>query len=149
MGIGRSCSLNNLKKSYLEANDALDLGWLMGKRNSIIRYSELGIFSLLLELDRSMLAKYCEKQLAGLLNADDHDASLLNTLRQMLDRSFHWADVSKLLFIHVNTLHYRIDRISKLLKADFSRQEVRTNYYITIKLYDLLCDHRQHDITPI
>ncbi|WP_139652528.1 PucR family transcriptional regulator [Raoultibacter phocaeensis] len=139
IGIGRSYPFHDLGKSLREAKDALELGWLLGKDDDIIRYSHLGIFAILLDTDRETLKEHCRQALKPVVDFEAAQGTpLMNTLRLMLDHSFRWTDVSKLLFIHVNTLRYRMDKIAELLDSDFSEQAVRANYFITVKLYDLL-----------
>lgn len=96
--------------------------------------------SLLLDANHSdLLEAYCEKALKPLLDFEAvHGTPLLNTLRLMLDHSFRWTNVAELLFVHVNTLRYRMGKISELLDADFADESVRSNYYIVVKLYDYL-----------
>lgn len=143
IGIGRSYPFSELGKSLKEATEALELGWLLGKEDDIIRYSQLGIFTILLDTDHEALRKHCEHALKPVLDFEAaHGTPLMNTLRLMLDHSFRWTDVSKLLFIHVNTLRYRMDKISELLDSDFSEQAVRANYFIIVKLHDLLNSER-------
>ena len=139
IGIGRSYPFHDLGKSLREAKDALELGWLLGKDDDIIRYSHLGIFAILLDTDHEALKEHCDQALKPVIDFEAAQGTpLMNTLRLMLDHSFRWTDVSKLLFIHVNTLRYRMDKIAELLDSDFSEQAVRANYFITVKLYDLL-----------
>ena len=139
VGIGRAYPFSELEKSYCEANLALELGWLSGRINAVSRYDAMGMFTLLLDMDRATVLDLCEHTLAPLIEFEAlHNTPLLDTLRRMLDASFRWTEVSRLLFIHVNTLRYRMDKIGELLKEDFLLASVRSNYYFVVKLYDLL-----------
>ena len=144
IGIGRSYPFAQLGTSLKEAKEALELGWLLGKEDDIIRYAQLGILAILLDTDHDALRSHCEQALKPVIDFEAaHGTPLMNTLRLMLDHSFRWTDVSKLLFIHVNTLRYRMDKIAELLDSDFSEQAVRANYFIIVKLYDLLNSEQQ------
>lgn len=144
VGIGRPYSFADLEQSYREANIALEFGWLTGKVDAVTAYDDLGVFSLLLDLDHEALLDYCEGTLSPLIEFEStHGTPLLDTLRHMLDTSFRWTDVSRLLFIHVNTLRYRMDKIGELLQEDFSLASVRSNYYFVVKAYDLLRAERR------
>lgn len=139
VGIGRAYPFSELEKSYREATLALELGWLSGRINAVSRYEGMGMFTLLLDMDRAAVLDRCERMLAPLVEFEAlHGTPLLDTLRRMLDASFRWTEVSRLLFIHVNTLRYRMDKIGELLGEDFSLASVRSNYYFAVKLYDLL-----------
>lgn len=139
VGIGRAYPFSELERGYREASLALELGWLCGKINAMSRYDAMGMFTLLLDMDRASVLERCERTLAPLVEFEAlHGTPLLDTLRRMLDASFRWTEVSRLLFIHVNTLRYRMDKIGELLGEDFSLASVRSNCYFVVKLYDLL-----------
>lgn len=139
VGVGRAYPFPEIDRSFHEATQALGLGWLMGKGGAVMRYERLGVFSLLLDGDRGALGAYCARTLGPLIEAEATSSfPLLGTLRLMLDHSFRWADVSRLLFVHVNTLRYRMDRISELLDADIADAAVRADLYVALKLHDLL-----------
>ena len=138
-GIGQvypSCSLD---KSYQEACISLTLSRLIGKRNFVQRFSDLGFFSLIFSHDTGTLYNYCLKSLAPLLDYDKKtNGELLTTLRILLDSSFNYKQTADSLYIHVNTLYYRIERIQKLLGVNLSQMDIRLNLYAAIKVWDLL-----------
>lgn len=139
VGVGRAYPFCELARSLREATQALELGWLMGKGGAVMRYERLGVYALLLDGDRTALEAYCARTLGPLLEAEATSAvPLVSTLRLMLDNSFRWADVSRLLFVHVNTLRYRMDKIEELLDVDFSDASARADMHIALKLHDLL-----------
>lgn len=138
-GIGQAHSLLDLHKSYHEARLALTLSRIMGKKHFIQRFSELGVFSFILSQDIDSLKNYCLKTLGPLIEYDNKaDGDLLSTLRILLDSNFNWKHTAVTLFIHVNTLHYRVDKIEKLLNVDFSEMNTRLNLYTAIKIWDSL-----------
>ena len=139
VGVGRPSPFSELERSFHEATQAQGLGWLMGRGGAVMRYDRLGVFALLLDGDRAALEAYCARTLGPLVESEAVGAPpLLDTLRLMLDHSFHWADVSRLLFVHVNTLRYRMDRIAELLGVDLGDAAVRADLYVALKLHDLL-----------
>ena len=139
VGVGRAYAFPDLERSLLEATQALELGWLMGRGGAMMRYDRLGVFALLLDGDRDALEAYCARTLGPLLEAEASSSfSLLGTLRLMLDHSLRWAEVSRLLFVHVNTLRYRMDKIAELLGVDLADPSARADVYVALKLHDLL-----------
>lgn len=138
-GIGQIYSLSNLHKSYNEARIAITLPRLMGKRSFVQHFSELGVFSLIFSQDIETVKKYCLKELGPLLEYDENNKDgLLPTLRKLLDTSFNWKTTASSLFIHVNTLYYRVNKIEKLLNTDLSQMNTRSNLFIAIKVWDTL-----------
>jgi len=138
-GIGQVYPSCSLAKSYQEACISLTLSRLIGKRNFVQRFSDLGFFSLIFSHDTGTLYNYCLKSLAPLLDYDKKtNGELLTTLRILLDSSFNYKQTADSLYIHVNTLYYRIERIEKLLGVNLSQMDIRLNLYAAIKVWDLL-----------
>ncbi len=139
MGIGQIYPLIDLRKSYNEACTAIDLQLLMGNINVTQHFSELGIFSLLFGQDTCTLKSYCFNTLVKLLDYDDKaEGRLLPTLRELLDNSLNFKDTADRLYIHINTLYYRINRIEEILGLDLSQMFNRVNLYLAIKIWDML-----------
>lgn len=138
-GIGRVYPLADLDKSYNEACLALKLSRLMEKSNFSQKFSDLGVFSLLFSQETEAIKNYCLKSLGQILEYDEkNNSALLPTLRILLDTSVNWKQTADTLFIHVNTLYYRVEKIEKLLNVDLSKMETRTNLFIAIKVWDTL-----------
>lgn len=133
-GLGECYTLRDLHKSYNEARIALTLPKLIGQKGFVQKFSDLGVFSLVFSHDVDVLKKYCQKTLGSLSS----DTELLQTLRTMLDNAFNWKITADQLFIHVNTLHYRISKIEKLLDVDLSKMDARVNMYVALKVWDSL-----------
>ncbi len=138
-GIGQPYPLIDIKKSFHEARIALTLPRLMGGNNFSQQFSKLGIASLIFSQDSEMLKSFCYKTLGKLMDYDkSNHCELLSTLRQLLDNSMNWKLTADRLFIHINTLYYRVNKIEKLLNLDLSRMETRVNLYMAIKIWDTL-----------
>ena len=138
-GLGQVYGFWNLHKSYEEARIALTLPQLMGQRGFVQRFCDLGVFANFFSQDVDLLKNYCLETLGRLMEHDQKtEAKLLPTLRILLDNCYNLKATSDTLFIHVNTLHYRITRIEKLLAVDLAKMEVRVNLFIAIKVWDTL-----------
>ena len=145
-GIGQSYALLDLKKSFHEARIALTLSRLMGIKSFDQPFSALGVCSLIFSQEVKVLSDYCQKTLYPLTEYDrNHQGELLATLRQLLDNSFNWKATADSLFIHINTLYYRINKIEHLLALDLSRMDTRVNLYTAIKIWDTLKCNRLLD----
>lgn len=133
-GLGECYTLRDLHKSYNEARIAMTLPKLMGQTNFMQKFSDLGVFSLIFSQDVEMLKQFCYKTLNKLMV----DEELLHTLRILLDNAYNWKLTADNLFVHVNTLHYRIDKVEQLLDIDLARMDTRVNLYMAIKIWDTL-----------
>jgi sugar diacid utilization regulator len=139
IGIGQAYQLIDLRKSYYEALIALTLSRLMGKENFVRQFNDLGVYCLIFSQDISLVRSYCYKALGPLIeNNDEAKDGLLSTLRKLLDSNVNWRATAESLFIHVNTLHYRVEKIEKLLKVDLFTMDTRSNLYSAIKVWDTL-----------
>lgn len=133
-GISKSYPLADLHKSYYEAQVALTLPRLLGQKCFVQEFSDLGVFTHLFSHDPDLLSSYCHKILGNLVD----DGELLQTLRVLLDNSYNWKTTADQLFIHVNTLHYRINKIEQMLSIDISQMAARANLFTAIKVWDAL-----------
>lgn len=136
---GQTYRLNDLHKSYNEARLAMTLTRLMGKKNFVRQFSEMGVFTCLFSSNLDVLKKFALITLGKLLDYDQtNNTQLLDTLRQLLDNNINLKCTADQLCIHVNTVDYRIKKVEELLNVDFSTIETRVNLYIAIKVWDTL-----------
>lgn len=138
-GIGRVYKLEELHKSYNEAQIALTLAKLMGKKSFIQEFSKMDEFTLIFSNDLQIVKEYCCETLGLLIEYDNNNhGELLPTLRKLLDSSINWKSTAEFLHIHINTLYYRINQIEQILNIDFSKMDARTKLYTAIKVWDTL-----------
>ena len=138
-GLGRVYPPSGLLKSYQEALVAVAIPRLMGKKHFIQFFSDLGIFSAIFSHDKETIQEYCLQTLGKIMEHDDkNDTELLNTLRVLLDNDCSWKTTADKLYVHVNTVHYRLSKIEKLLDIDFSVFDTRINLFTGIKSWDTL-----------
>lgn len=137
-GIGTSYPFTDIKKSFHEAMMALNLSSLMGQQGNSQWFSDLGIFTQILNQDFDQLSDYCIKTLAPILDYDKaNNTCLLITLRMLLDHNLNYKETAQSLYIHTNTLYYRKNKIEELLDLDLTLMRNIVNLYIAIKVLDL------------
>lgn len=138
-GIGQVHPLIDLHKSFNEARIALTLPRLLGKKHFVQKFSELGIYFPVFSQDLQVIKKYCLDTLGRLIEHDDKtEGELLPTLRKLLDSGVNMKSTADSLFIHVNTLYYRVNKIEELLRIDFADMDTRVNLFIAIKVWDTM-----------
>ncbi len=139
IGVGQVYGLLNLKKSLNEARIALIFNRLTGLHGFIQRFSDLGIYRAIFSQETSLIYKYCSYTLGRLMEHDSkNDGELLPTLRKLLDTCCNNKATADQLFIHVNTLYYRINKIEQILDVDLSKMHARAELYSAIKVWDTL-----------
>jgi purine catabolism regulator len=137
IGIGRRClKPDDFKPAYTDARRALDLMVRFGKREQIVNYDRIGVYRLLSEIeDRKGLESFAGRMLEPLVAYDRaRGAPLLKTLEVYLQRHGNLRQSARDLHIHLNTLNYRIQRISEVIGADLKDADVRLDLLLALRV---------------
>ncbi len=109
--------IKEVSHSYKEAKMALDVGKIFFDDRLIIAYSELGIGRLIYQLPIP-LCKLFIKEIFDGQSPDDFDEETLMTIHKFFENSLNVSETSRQLFIHRNTLVYRLDKLQKQTGLD-------------------------------
>ena len=109
--------IKEVSRSYKEAKMAMDVGKIFFDERSVVAYSELGIGRLIYQLPIP-LCKMFIKEIFGIKSPDDFDEETLTTINKFFENSLNVSETSRQLFIHRNTLVYRLDKLQKLTNLD-------------------------------
>ena len=109
--------IKDLSKSYKEAKLALDVGKIFFSDKSVIAYNTLGIGRLIYQLPVPLCKMFIREIFEG-KSPDDFDEETLTTINKFFENSLNVSETSRQLFIHRNTLVYRLDKIQKLTGLD-------------------------------
>ncbi len=109
--------LREVSRSYKEAGMALDVGRIFFEEKDIIAYSTLGIGRLIYQLPIP-LCKMFIKEILGDKTLDDFDEEMLTTINKFFENSLNVSETSRQLYIHRNTLVYRLDKLQKTTNLD-------------------------------
>ena len=110
-------SIKEVSRSYKEAKMALDVGKIFYSDRNVVAYSNLGIGRLIYQLPIP-LCKMFIKEIFGGKSPDDFDEETLSTINKFFENSLNVSETSRQLFIHRNTLVYRLDKIQKSTGLD-------------------------------
>ena len=118
IGIGTvSEHLRELADSYKEAQTAIEVGKVFDTERSIINYDNLGIGRLIYQLPTTL----CEIFLSEVFkksSIDSLDQETLFTINKFFENNLNVSETSRKLFVHRNTLVYRLEKIKKLTGLD-------------------------------
>lgn len=109
--------LKEVSRSYKEAKMALDVGKIFFDERDVVAYSELGIGRLIYQLPIP-LCKMFIREIFGGKSPDDFDEETLTTIYKFFENSLNVSETSRQLFIHRNTLVYRLDKLQKSTGLD-------------------------------
>ena len=112
-----SNDIKEVSKSYKEAKLALDVGKIFFGENDVIAYNTLGIGRLIYQLPIPLCKMFIREIFEG-KSPDDFDEETLMTIDKFFENSLNVSETSRQLFIHRNTLVYRLDKIQKLTGLD-------------------------------
>lgn len=130
----------DIKISYKEAFKALSMIDIYNRDLKIIKYKELGIIRWLVELsDIKEIQRYCYENLGPILEYDKkHGMDLMGTLKCYFQNNRHLLKTSQELFIHRNTLLYRLSTIKELLKIDLDDAMIDLELFNSILIYEFI-----------
>ena len=118
IGIGTvSEHLRELADSYKEAQTAIEVGKVFDTEKSISNYEKLGIGRLIYQLPTTL----CEIFLSEVFkknSIDSLDQETLFTINKFFENNLNVSETSRKLFVHRNTLVYRLEKIKKLTGLD-------------------------------
>lgn len=111
-------------------------------------FDELGIFRLLLKIDRSVLESFVYSYIKPLVDYDrTRGSELLKTLAVYLDSDGSKADTAQKLFIVRQSLYYRLNKIKELLGAEFMNPDNRIALQVSIQAWQLLSSETETNVT--
>lgn len=131
--------VDNLKKSYAEAQLALKLA-MSSRGKTYVLYRNAGIYKFLNKLnDSKVMIDFYVETLGCILKYDkDNNTEFTETLRVYLEEGENTANTIQRLYIHRNTLQYRLHRIEEILKHSLKNSEELINLQIAFKIKKFL-----------
>lgn len=109
--------IKEVSRSYKEAKMAMDVGKIFFDDRNIIAYSELGIGRLIYQLPIPLCKMFIKEIFDG-KNPEEFDEETLTTINKFFENSLNVSETSRQLFIHRNTLVYRLDKLQKSTGLD-------------------------------
>ena len=109
--------IKEVSRSYKEAKMALDVGKIFYSDKNIIAYNNLGIGRLIYQLPIPLCRMFIKEIFDG-KSPDDFDEETLITINKFFENSLNVSETSRQLYIHRNTLVYRLDKIEKATGID-------------------------------
>lgn len=119
VGIGISNIINSIDGiplAYKEAQRSVKAGSILYQDSFVNHYNDYRVFDIINEVrDINVLNKFVNDKLGKVIDHDNNnDFQLMNTLKVLIECNFNIKKASQELFIHYNTLRYRIDRLKEL-----------------------------------
>ena len=110
--------LREVSKSYKEAKMALDVGKIFYAEKRVTAYNRLGIGRLIYQLPVNLCQIFID-EIFGANVPDELDEETLTTINKFFENNLNVSETSRQLFVHRNTLVYRIEKLAKSTGLDF------------------------------
>lgn len=109
--------LKEVSKSYKEARMALDVGKIFYAEKKVTAYNKLGIGRLIYQLPVNLCRIFID-EIFGSNTLDELDDEILMTINKFFENNLNVSEASRQLFVHRNTLVYRIEKLAKSTGLD-------------------------------
>lgn len=109
--------IKEVSRSYKEAKMAMDVGKIFYSNKNVVAYSKLGIGRLIYQLPLPLCRMFIKEIFDG-KSPDDFDEETLTTINKFFENSLNVSETSRQLYIHRNTLVYRLDKLQKSTGLD-------------------------------
>lgn len=136
MGIGGAYpDLKMVGKSFKEANTALSIAKKFDRNGSIVFFEDVGIHRILAMIQNTEdIRDFCNDFLKDLKNSDpDNTNMLLETLHNYLLSDCAIKTTAQKMFLHPNTVAYRIKKIKQIIKYDLESAEFKFTYLFALE----------------
>ncbi|MGI5971540.1 MAG: PucR family transcriptional regulator [Oscillospiraceae bacterium] len=141
IGIGSVANhLRDLADAFKKAQVAIEVGKVFDTEKTIINYDNLGIGRLIYQLPTTL----CEIFLSEVFKKnpiDSLDAETLFTINKFFENNLNVSETSRKLFVHRNTLVYRLDKIKKLTGLDLREFDHAIVFKVALMVKKYLISH--------
>ena len=129
--------IKEVSRSYKEARMALDVGKIFFEEKDVIAYSTLGIGRLIYQLPVNLCRIFIEEIFGG-NQVYDLDEETLTTINKFFENNLNVSETSRQLFIHRNTLVYRIEKLQKATGLDIRTFEDAMTFKIAMMVVNYM-----------
>lgn len=118
IGVGTQAEvLKDCAKSYREASLSLTVGSIFESDNQVMRYEKLGLGRLIYQLPPTLCQMFLEEVFPD-NSYETLDGETLRTINKFFENNLNGSETSRQLFVHRNTLVYRLDKVQKITNLD-------------------------------
>ena len=127
--------LKDISKSYKEARMALDVGSIFYTERKILDYETLGIGRLIYQLPLSLCEMFVH-EVFGDSMPEELDEETLITVNKFFENNLNVSEASRQLYIHRNTLVYRMEKLKSVIGLDMRVFEDALTFKIAMMVVD-------------
>ena len=144
VGIGTVVDdLKHVSRSFKEAKMALEVGKIFDEKALVVNYENLGVGRLIYQLPMSLCRMFVNEVLRG-FTSDVLDEEALVTIDKFFENNLNVSETARQLYIHRNTLVYRLDKLQKLTGLDLRNFDDAIIFKITLMVGKYMRHKDQH-----
>jgi purine catabolism regulator len=136
-GVGAPVNdLSQWRDSFRQAGQALEMARRL-RESQPLYFPDLSVYRLLLQLEYHPELQAFKQEILGSLLAYEGSDELLRTLEAYFDYNGNLSQAAEALFIHRNTLIYRMERISEIGNLDLDKTETRLAVQLALRIHKM------------
>jgi purine catabolism regulator len=128
--------LSQWRDSFRQAGQALEMARRL-RESQPLYFPDLSVYRLLLQLEYHPELQAFKQEILGSLLAYEGSDELLRTLEAYFDYNGNLSQAAEALFIHRNTLIYRMERISEIGNLDLDKTETRLAVQLALRIHKM------------
>ncbi|MCR5503694.1 MAG: helix-turn-helix domain-containing protein [Lachnospiraceae bacterium] len=132
--------LREVSKSYKEAMMAIDVGKIFYASRKVNSYTSLGIGRLIYQIPQSQCEVFLNEVFRD-LDPSTIDEEIVTTVYKFFENSLNVSETARQLFIHRNTLGYRIEKLKSLTGLDVRNFDDALTFVIAMMVYNRVESH--------
>ena len=129
--------LKDVSKSYKEAMMALEVGKIFYVEKKVNSYGSLGIGRLIYQLPAN-LCKIFIDEIFGENDPGTFDEEIISTINKFFENNLNVSETSRQLFVHRNTLEYRVEKLQKSTGLDVRTFDDALTFKIAMMVYNYM-----------
>ena len=134
---GPELGLEGIRRSYLEAREALEIGTALGMTESVFRFDDLLLYHFL-RIEPGLIGRFVDQMLGPLIEYDERrKGELVKTLESFFDADGSVKMAGEALFAHPHTVTYRLKQVEKLTGWSLREPEDKLRLQLALRAYRL------------
>ena len=124
--------IQDIAQSYQEAKMALEVGKIFYAEKDTISYGKLGIGRLIYQLPMSLCKMFIKEVFGDQLPEVLEDEEAMSTINKFFENNLNISETARQLYVHRNTLVYRLERIEKEIGLDIRKFDDAMTFRIAV-----------------
>jgi len=134
-GVGNIAKdIENWRSSFRQAGQALEMARRLWSEKPLY-YSDMSVYRLLFQLEHSPELIAFQDEILGILLASENAGEMIHTLEAYFDHNGNLSQAADALFIHRNTLIYRLERFSEITHLDLAKPDDRLAVQLALRIF--------------